>query len=173
MDVKVYPGTLIGTVKAPPSKSMAHRALICAALSDGTSHIKGISGSKDMDATIDCLTALGAVMYRMAGEDGNDDVVTIGIPMVKSAACSGCAGCGSGGCGSSSDADGSCCSSAGSEQEALSILSEEKRALIEALFYEEKSERDIAAETGVARTTLNYQRKKALEEMRDYMKKHQ
>lgn len=58
-------------------------------------------------------------------------------------------------------------------QEALSILSEEKRALIEALFYEEKSERDIAAETGVARTTLNYQRKKALEEMRDYMKKHQ
>ena len=47
-------------------------------------------------------------------------------------------------------------------QEALSILSEEKRALIEALYYEDKSERDIAAETGVA-----------LEEMREYMKKHQ
>lgn len=57
-------------------------------------------------------------------------------------------------------------------QEALSILSEEKRALIKALYYEEKSERDIAAETGIARTTLNYQRKKALKEMREYMQKH-
>ena len=57
-------------------------------------------------------------------------------------------------------------------QEALSILSEETRALIKALYYEEKSERDIAAETGIARTTLNYQRKKALKEMREYMQKH-
>lgn len=57
-------------------------------------------------------------------------------------------------------------------QEALSILSEEKRVLIQALFYEEKSERTYAEESGIARTTLNYQRKKALEEMRQYMEKH-
>lgn len=57
-------------------------------------------------------------------------------------------------------------------QEALSILSEEKRALIQALFYEDKSERTYAEECGIARTTLNYQRKKALEEMRQYMEKH-
>ena len=55
MDVKVWPGKLSGVVKAPPSKSMAHRALICAALADGTSVIKGISGSKDMEATIGCM----------------------------------------------------------------------------------------------------------------------
>ncbi len=96
MDIKVYPGSLKGEVKAPPSKSMAHRALICAALSDGTSHIIGVSNSKDMDATIGCMTALGAVMHRME----NGDTVSIGIPMVRGVACSSCAGCGSGGgCG--------------------------------------------------------------------------
>lgn len=57
-------------------------------------------------------------------------------------------------------------------QEALSILSEEKRALIEALLFDGKSEREYADEVGMARTTLDYQRKKALEEMRTYMKKH-
>ena len=49
-----------GTVLAPPSKSMAHRMLIGAGLSKGTSVIKGISGSEDVLATIDCLRALGA-----------------------------------------------------------------------------------------------------------------
>jgi len=49
-----------GVVSAPPSKSMAHRMLIGAGLSKGTSVIKGISGSEDVLATIDCLRALGA-----------------------------------------------------------------------------------------------------------------
>ncbi len=49
-----------GTVKAPPSKSAAHRALICAGLSGGACRINGISDSEDMKATMDCLTALGA-----------------------------------------------------------------------------------------------------------------
>lgn len=60
MDIKVYPGRLSGQVAAPPSKSVAHRVLICAALAEGTSVITGISGSKDMEATMGCLNALGA-----------------------------------------------------------------------------------------------------------------
>lgn len=64
MDVIVYPGKLSGTVQAPPSKSIAHRALICAALAEGESVIEGISGSRDMDATIDCIRAMGAVVDR-------------------------------------------------------------------------------------------------------------
>ena len=76
MDVKVWPGKLAGVVKAPPSKSMAHRALICAALADGTSVIKGISGSKDMEATIGCMQALGAVIKRI---DNSRDVEITGI----------------------------------------------------------------------------------------------
>ena len=65
MDIKVYPGKLKGIVKVPPSKSAAHRALICASLADGRSEIHGISESKDMKATIGCMTALGAEIERI------------------------------------------------------------------------------------------------------------
>ena len=59
MRVKIGKGTARGTVQAPPSKSMAHRLLICAGLADGTSVIHGIAPSEDVLATIDCLQALG------------------------------------------------------------------------------------------------------------------
>ncbi len=48
-----------GVVTAPPSKSMAHRALICGALSGG-SEIKNLEYSNDISATLECLSALGA-----------------------------------------------------------------------------------------------------------------
>lgn len=60
MNVTIKPGRAVGTVAAPPSKSMAHRLLICAGLSNGVSHISGIDLNEDIAATIDCLTALGA-----------------------------------------------------------------------------------------------------------------
>ena len=60
MNVTISPGRLSGQVSAPPSKSMAHRYLIAAALADGESHIAGISSSEDISATVDCLRALGA-----------------------------------------------------------------------------------------------------------------
>ena len=56
-------------VRAPRSKSMAHRLLICAGLADGTSIIRGIDISDDTLATIDCLQALGADI-SLIGEDG-------------------------------------------------------------------------------------------------------
>lgn len=59
MRVKIGKGTARGIVQAPPSKSMAHRLLICAGLADGTSVIHGIATSEDVLATIDCLQALG------------------------------------------------------------------------------------------------------------------
>ena len=49
-----------GIVAAPPSKSMAHRMLICAGLCDGTSVVHDIAPSQDVLATLDCLKALGA-----------------------------------------------------------------------------------------------------------------
>ncbi|MFR8256474.1 MAG: 3-phosphoshikimate 1-carboxyvinyltransferase, partial [Ruthenibacterium sp.] len=49
-----------GRVAAPPSKSMAHRALICAALAQGESRIENIAHSKDIDATAGALRAFGA-----------------------------------------------------------------------------------------------------------------
>lgn len=60
MTVDIRPGRACGTVAAPPSKSMAHRLLICAGLSQGTSHIRGVDFNQDILATIDCLKALGA-----------------------------------------------------------------------------------------------------------------
>ena len=41
-----------GTITAPPSKSMAHRAVLCAALAEGRSHITNLDFSKDISATL-------------------------------------------------------------------------------------------------------------------------
>ena len=60
MNAIFNPCKLKGSIEAPPSKSMAHRYLIGAALSDGKSVISGVDYSEDILATIDCLKALGA-----------------------------------------------------------------------------------------------------------------
>ena len=60
MNIHIEKGIANGTVLAPPSKSMAHRLLICAALSRGESVIKNLSFSEDISATADCIRALGA-----------------------------------------------------------------------------------------------------------------
>ncbi len=60
MKAIISPGSLGGTVSAIPSKSQAHRLLICAALSKNESRINCPGLSKDIEATVDCLRALGA-----------------------------------------------------------------------------------------------------------------
>ena len=60
MNIRVTPGRAKGTVKVPPSKSMAHRLLICAGMCEGESVIGGISDCEDVQATLDCLRAVGA-----------------------------------------------------------------------------------------------------------------
>lgn len=60
MDIKITPSKLKGTVNIPSSKSMTHRMLICAALANGQSKISNITFSKDIYATIDALTSIGA-----------------------------------------------------------------------------------------------------------------
>lgn len=57
--VQVYPGNLQGTVTIPPSKSDAHRAVICAALSRGVSKIAPIELSEDITATLRAVETLG------------------------------------------------------------------------------------------------------------------
>ena len=72
MRVRIEKGTASGTICAPPSKSMAHRLLISAAMCDGVSIVRGISSCEDVSATLDCLEALGIKTERR----GNDVVVT-------------------------------------------------------------------------------------------------
>ena len=50
MTVKIEKSIAKGIIKAPPSKSMAHRALICGALSEGA-EIGNLAYSKDIQAT--------------------------------------------------------------------------------------------------------------------------
>lgn len=50
------------TITAPSSKSLSHRALICAALANGESLLEGVLDSQDLARTTDCLRGLGAVI---------------------------------------------------------------------------------------------------------------
>ena len=61
---KIYPNKLSGEVKIPPSKSMAHRAVICAALGNGVSKVTNIDYSDDIIATIEAMSALGAKITK-------------------------------------------------------------------------------------------------------------
>ena len=81
MTVNIEKGRARGRISAPPSKSMAHRLLICAALSEGESIIHGMSDCEDVRATLDCLSSLGVPFEQ------KDDTVKIkGIDATKASA---------------------------------------------------------------------------------------
>lgn len=72
MDIQINPRPLAGTVTPPPSKSMAHRLIIAAALSGGVSTIRNVAFSQDIQATLRCMEALGARWERPA-----EDVIRV------------------------------------------------------------------------------------------------
>lgn len=62
--VVLSPAQLHGSIVIPPSKSISHRAILCAAMADGVSRIAPIAPSQDMEATVRCIRALGASAVR-------------------------------------------------------------------------------------------------------------
>lgn len=71
---------LAGQVNIPPSKSVSHRAIICAALAVGTSTIHNLILSEDTLATISCLRLLGAkIEYTLEQGDRYKVVVQGGL----------------------------------------------------------------------------------------------
>ncbi len=64
MDIKITPKQLSGSICAIPSKSQAHRLLICAAFSDQRTTLNCRQTNEDIEATADCLRALGADILR-------------------------------------------------------------------------------------------------------------
>ncbi|HVD05887.1 MAG TPA: hypothetical protein VNB89_07715, partial [Gemmatimonadaceae bacterium] len=54
--------TVGGTIRVPGDKSISHRALICAALADGTSHVRNVLESADVRSTASVLRALGVAV---------------------------------------------------------------------------------------------------------------
>lgn len=65
MDITIYPNKLEGTINAIPSKSQAHRLLICAAFADRQTVLYCPQTNKDIEATVACLQALGANIRRV------------------------------------------------------------------------------------------------------------
>ena len=64
MDITISPRPLRGDLTVIPSKSQAHRLLICAAFSDQPTLLQCAETNRDIEATAGCLTALGASIIR-------------------------------------------------------------------------------------------------------------
>lgn len=78
MDITIEPGKLSGTIAAIPSKSQAHRLLICAAFADKQTALICPETNRDIEATADCLNALGAKITRTSS--GYDIIPISQIP---------------------------------------------------------------------------------------------
>ncbi|NLM51003.1 MAG: 3-phosphoshikimate 1-carboxyvinyltransferase [Clostridiaceae bacterium] len=70
MDITLHPRKVKGTITPPPSKSDAHRLIICAGLCEGGSVVKKVQFSKDISATICALKKMGAQI-----DIDNDNVI--------------------------------------------------------------------------------------------------
>lgn len=64
MNLTIFPNKLEGTVAVVPSKSQAHRLLICAALADAPTTIKIGTFCDDLMSTIGCISGFGAEIER-------------------------------------------------------------------------------------------------------------
>ena len=76
-------GVIDAEVRVPGSKSLANRALVCAALADGRTVVRGLPDGDDTAAMLDALIGLGVVFSRQADADG--DTVVISSPMSRDA----------------------------------------------------------------------------------------
>ena len=67
-EVKIIGGFPSGVITPPPSKSLCHRAVICAALSEGESAIENFGRSDDVDATLNGVRALDLAESTLEGD---------------------------------------------------------------------------------------------------------
>ena len=77
MDITIHPRTLRGDIHIIPSKSQAHRLLICAAFADGPTQLVCPETNRDIEATADCLQSLGAKITRYDSGYIIDPVVSV------------------------------------------------------------------------------------------------
>ncbi len=64
MKLKIIPNKLHGEITIPPSKSLAHRAIIAASLSEGRSEISNLNFSRDVEATTKAMECLGVKIEK-------------------------------------------------------------------------------------------------------------
>lgn len=77
MDITIYPTQLQGNVCVFPSKSQAHRFLICAAFANNETTLICPEINRDIEATVHCLRALGADIQRTPSGYNIDPVQTL------------------------------------------------------------------------------------------------
>ncbi len=65
-------GPVHGEVRPPGSKSITNRALVCAALAEGTSRLRGALDSQDTRVMCDCLVKLGIPLNA-----GSDNIMSV------------------------------------------------------------------------------------------------
>ena len=85
MNITIHPRKLSGEITAIPSKSQAHRLLICAAFADQPTNLVLADTNRDIEATADCLNALGAKIRRTATGYTIDPICN--IPTVATLPC--------------------------------------------------------------------------------------
>ena len=82
--LKIKPNNICGRVKIPPSKSVSHRAIICAGLAEGKSNVTNIDFSKDIVATLKGMQAFGVEIPETSKDEyglnnisicGNDKLI--------------------------------------------------------------------------------------------------
>ncbi|MEA4825160.1 MAG: 3-phosphoshikimate 1-carboxyvinyltransferase, partial [Clostridium sp.] len=70
-NIKITPSPLKGEISIPPSKSLAHRAVICGGLSEGVSNIENIIFSDDIKATIRGMESLDVKVKDNSSREDN------------------------------------------------------------------------------------------------------
>lgn len=65
----IEPDVLSGNIQIPASKSDSQRAMLCAALAEGTSVLTGVGNSDDEQAMLDAVRVLGAKITRVSDSE--------------------------------------------------------------------------------------------------------
>ncbi|MDK6232661.1 3-phosphoshikimate 1-carboxyvinyltransferase [Aerococcus sanguinicola] len=84
-DLQIQAKPLAGAVHIPPSKSLAHRAIIAAGLAQGESQVTNVQLSDDIQATIEAMQSLGAEIKLTEAGDQRVDLSICGGNPSKSA----------------------------------------------------------------------------------------
>lgn len=79
IEIQTVDGSIDLTIRPPGSKSITNRVLLCAALANGQSRLRGVLDSDDTKVMIDCLNELGVDIQSVKSE----------IPQLQVAGCSG------------------------------------------------------------------------------------
>lgn len=63
-------GPLVGSISVPGDKSISHRAVLFAAMAEGTSRLSGVLDSEDVRSSLGAVSKLGAKVNLEKAPDG-------------------------------------------------------------------------------------------------------